>query len=113
MKYDVLIVGAGPAGIFTALEMLRKGSKKRILIVEKGQPIEKRHANVLFEPQQLLAQSGLGNEKLLGCPGYAFLLADFHKIFQLQKIHVDSPLGWIGSICGSTIIIYVQIMIIK
>ena len=42
MNADVVIVGAGPAGIFTALEMLRKGSKKRIVIVEKGQPIEKR-----------------------------------------------------------------------
>ena len=42
MKYDVVIIGAGPAGIFTALEMLRLGSKKKIVIVEKGQPVEKR-----------------------------------------------------------------------
>ena len=37
MKKDVIIVGAGPAGIFTALELLRQGSKKSIMIVEKGQ----------------------------------------------------------------------------
>jgi len=42
MKKDVVIVGAGPAGIFTALEMIRKGSDKSIVIVEKGAPIEKR-----------------------------------------------------------------------
>ena len=42
MKKDVVIVGAGPAGIFTALEMLRKGSKQSIVIIEKGQPIENR-----------------------------------------------------------------------
>lgn len=42
MKTDVLIVGAGPAGIFTAIEMLRKGSKKKITIVEKGKSIEYR-----------------------------------------------------------------------
>lgn len=42
MHTDVVIVGAGPAGIFTALEMIRKGSKKKIVIVEKGQPVEKR-----------------------------------------------------------------------
>lgn len=36
MNTDVVIIGAGPAGIFTALEMLKKGSRKRILIVEKG-----------------------------------------------------------------------------
>ncbi|MBO4339482.1 MAG: FAD-binding protein [Clostridiales bacterium] len=39
---DVVIIGAGPSGIFTAVEMLRKGVKKDILIVEKGQPVEKR-----------------------------------------------------------------------
>ena len=29
MNADVVIVGAGPAGIFTALELLRRGSRKR------------------------------------------------------------------------------------
>ncbi|MCD2493702.1 FAD-dependent oxidoreductase [Lacrimispora sp. NSJ-141] len=42
MKYDAVIIGAGPAGIFTALEMLRKGSRKKILMVEQGRPVEKR-----------------------------------------------------------------------
>ena len=42
MKKDVVIVGAGPAGIFTALEMLKNNSDKSILIVEKGQSVEKR-----------------------------------------------------------------------
>lgn len=43
MKKDTVIIGAGPAGIFTALEMLNKGSKQSILIVEKGQSVENRH----------------------------------------------------------------------
>lgn len=43
MNYDVIIVGAGPAGIFTALELIRNGSNSKILIVEKGKPVEKRH----------------------------------------------------------------------
>ena len=42
MTKDILIVGAGPAGIFTALELVKSGSKKSILIVEKGAAIEKR-----------------------------------------------------------------------
>ncbi|HIX18936.1 MAG TPA: FAD-dependent oxidoreductase [Candidatus Gemmiger faecavium] len=42
-SYDLIIVGAGPAGIFTALELLRKGSKASILLIEKGKPVEKRH----------------------------------------------------------------------
>lgn len=43
MNTDVVIVGAGPAGIFTALEMLRCGAKDKIVLVEKGQSIENRH----------------------------------------------------------------------
>ena len=43
MKYDVVIIGAGPAGIFTALELVRNGSDKKILMVEKGKPVDKRH----------------------------------------------------------------------
>lgn len=51
MKTDVVIIGAGPAGIFTALEMIRKGSGKKIVLVEKGAPIEKRRCPKNFTGQ--------------------------------------------------------------
>ena len=34
MNADVVIVGAGPAGIFTALEMIKKGSRQKIVMVD-------------------------------------------------------------------------------
>jgi len=43
MKTDIVIIGAGPAGIFTALELIRLGSTKRITIIEKGLSVEKRN----------------------------------------------------------------------
>ena len=44
---DVVIVGAGPAGIFCALGLLGKGDGRSITIVEKGQPIEHRHCPMI------------------------------------------------------------------
>lgn len=41
MKYDVIIVGAGPAGIFSALELTEK-NKLNVLILDRGPDIDKR-----------------------------------------------------------------------
>lgn len=41
-KYDVIIIGAGPAGIFAALELVRQRKDLRVLILEKGRDIRKR-----------------------------------------------------------------------
>lgn len=41
-NYDVIIIGAGPAGIFTALEIVDKAPNTSVLILEKGKDIEHR-----------------------------------------------------------------------
>ena len=41
-KYDVIIVGAGPAGIFCAYELVKSGKKLNILMLEKGRDIAHR-----------------------------------------------------------------------
>lgn len=43
MNYDVIIVGAGPAGIFTAYELKKQKPQSKILLVEAGKQIDKRH----------------------------------------------------------------------
>ena len=40
--YDVVIVGAGPSGIFTAYETKKNNPDARILLIEKGHSIERR-----------------------------------------------------------------------
>ncbi len=42
MTYDVIIVGAGPAGIFTALELVKNKNNLKVLILEKGKDLEQR-----------------------------------------------------------------------
>ena len=65
MKTDICIVGAGPAGIFTAIELLRKGSKKKITIIEKGKAIEKRAC-----PKQK-------TQKCMGCRPHCHITTGF------------------------------------
>ena len=65
MNKDVVIVGAGPAGIFTALELIRKGSRASILIVEKGQAVENR----LCPKQQ--------TKKCVNCKPYCHITTGF------------------------------------
>lgn len=42
MKYDVVIVGAGPAGLFSAYELIMHDSKMKIAILDKGSEVKKR-----------------------------------------------------------------------
>ncbi len=42
MKYDVIVVGAGPGGIFTAYELLKGDPQLKVAVLEAGNPLEKR-----------------------------------------------------------------------
>jgi uncharacterized FAD-dependent dehydrogenase len=56
-SYDAIIIGAGPAGIFTALELV-KNSDLKILMIEKGSDIEQR-ACPMVESKTPCVQCGL------------------------------------------------------
>ncbi len=46
-KYDCIVVGAGPAGIFTCYELLEKNKDLKVLLIDKGNDIYKRHCPIL------------------------------------------------------------------
>ena len=42
MKYDVIIIGAGPGGIFSAYELVKTRSDLKIAVFDSGNSLEKR-----------------------------------------------------------------------
>ena len=46
MKYDVIIIGAGPGGIFSAYELMQKNPALNIAVFEAGYPLEKRRCPI-------------------------------------------------------------------
>ena len=46
MQYDVIIIGAGPGGIFSAYELSKLCPEKKIAVFEEGQPLEKRRCPI-------------------------------------------------------------------
>ena len=46
--YDIIIVGAGPSGVFTAYELIQLGlnTKKRILLIDQGKKVENRYCPI-------------------------------------------------------------------
>ena len=95
MKTDVVIVGAGPSGIFTALEMLRRGSRKKIVLVEKGRPVEQRRC-----PK---AQTGV----CVNCKPYCHITTGFSGAgaFSDGKLSLSYEVGGdLPSLVGETLV---------
>ena len=46
MNYNVIIIGAGPGGIFSAYELASKSPDKRIAVFEAGHPLNKRRCPI-------------------------------------------------------------------
>ena len=42
MQYDIIIIGAGPGGIFSAYELLKSKPELKIGVFEAGAPLNKR-----------------------------------------------------------------------
>ncbi len=45
-QYDVIIIGAGPGGIFSAYELVQRKPEWKVAVLEAGNPLEKRHCPI-------------------------------------------------------------------
>ena len=62
-KYDAIIIGAGPMGIFTAYELMLKAPEMKVLLIDKGNDIYHRNCPILAKkikqcPKDMYGNSG-------------------------------------------------------
>lgn len=102
MKCKLVVVGAGPAGIFTALEYIRKGGHGNdIIMVEKGSPIDKRRC-----PKNI-------TKKCINCKPYCHITTGFSGAgaFSDGKLSLSYEIGGelpslVGEDCAQELINY-------
>ncbi|MBR3211895.1 MAG: FAD-dependent oxidoreductase, partial [Firmicutes bacterium] len=46
MEYDVVIIGAGPGGIFSAYELTQRRPGLKVAVFEAGHTLDKRHCPI-------------------------------------------------------------------
>ena len=66
-KYDVVIVGAGPMGIFTAYELILKAPEKSVLLIEQGHDIYHRYCPIKNKRIEKCPVDIEGNSGCLPC----------------------------------------------
>ncbi|HWO98256.1 MAG TPA: NAD(P)/FAD-dependent oxidoreductase [Bacillus sp. (in: firmicutes)] len=65
-NYDVIVVGAGPAGIFTCYELTLKMPEAKVLLIDKGHDIYKRHCPILQKKIEKCPPAA-GRKEFAGC----------------------------------------------
>ena len=46
MNYDIIIIGAGPGGIFAAYELMQHNPNLKVAVFEAGHALNKRHCPI-------------------------------------------------------------------
>ena len=87
-NYDVIIIGAGPSGIFCAYELIQKKPGMKILMVEKGRPIEKRVC-----PKRTTKVASPASPAIITSPA-AILPPDFPAPALFPTASCPCPLMW-------------------
>lgn len=111
-KYDVIIVGAGPAGIFSVLELIENKRDLKVLIVEKGKDIDARLCPI--ETKEVVSNSLTSKSSAGKSPEYDIVSGwGGAGAFSDGKLNLSSEIGgflsrYIDTIALQTLIDYVD-----
>ena len=102
-KYDVVIVGAGPAGIYCAYELIEKNPKLNVLLIEKGFDIFNRRCPVL---EHKIAKCPI-NRGVSGCQPACSITDGFGGAgaYSDGKFNITSEFGgWLTDYLDNTVV---------
>ena len=96
LSFDVIIVGAGPAGIFTAYELTNKSPQTKVLLVDKGKNIYERNCPILEKKIDKCPENKNG---IQGCQNGCSITGGFGGAgaYSDGKFNITSEFGgWLG-----------------
>ncbi|MGL5382947.1 MAG: NAD(P)/FAD-dependent oxidoreductase [Culicoidibacterales bacterium] len=93
-KYDVIIVGAGPAGIFLAYELYLQNPELKVLLADKGHAIQQRRCPILEGRIQKCPVAN-GKKEFAGCLPACSITAGFGGAgaYSDGKFNITSEFG--------------------
>lgn len=95
-EYDIIIVGSGPTGIFSTYELMEKCPDKKILLIDKGLDIYRRHCPLLNKQVKQCPTDQKGKN---GCHPSCSITCGFggSGAYSDGKFNITSEFGgWMG-----------------
>ncbi|MCL2248878.1 MAG: FAD-dependent oxidoreductase [Oscillospiraceae bacterium] len=98
MMYDLIIVGAGPCGIYAAVEATKLSPKAKVLLIDRGYDIYNRICPIMSKKARLCPMSG-GEDGFSGCKPACSVTCGFGGAgaYSDGKFNITSEFGgWLG-----------------
>ena len=95
-KYDAIIIGAGPMGIFTAYELMLKSPELKVLLIDKGHDIYHRVCPIILKKIKQCPKDMYGNS---GCKPACSITCGFGGAgaYSDGKFNITNEFGgWMG-----------------
>jgi len=104
-KYDVIIIGAGPAGLMCAYELAEKNSKLSILLIDKGNDIYHRRCPII---EKKIKKCPVQKNGSVGCLPYCSITNGFGGAgaYSDGKFNITSEYGgWMNEYLENEVIL--------